>query len=169
MIIIARIIGLFSGTSPYVYIAIILASIATGWTVNGWRLNGKIDRMENERLEAVSSQAERVRLQEKTIQDFTNAIEVDHAKHDREISDAVARYRGLWSSFVRLRDTKNGSGDLSGKAPNSSVSDSQPSEGTIILYQRDYFDILDVATEANRVNELYATCRGWAYKVGRDK
>ena len=87
--------------NPYLLAGALAVGLLTGWTANGWRLNGKIDEMVLEHTQAVlvateKAAAETVRMQKEK----DAAIQKAAAQAQRNKADAVSAR----SERDRLRD-----------------------------------------------------------------
>jgi hypothetical protein len=82
--------------SKYKYIGLILIGLAVGWTINGWRLNSKIDKMVAEHSIAVAEATQKAMEETNRMQrvkDEVIAQANEQAQRNAAAADAARRER----------------------------------------------------------------------------
>lgn len=160
------------GASIYVYMIGAAICFAGGWTVNGWRLGEQIAAEDAAKNKALAGATANARAQDNKANDDTIQTDVNHGKRQTSIEAYAAENKRLRDELVRVRyERGSGAKPVPGKATDPGQCAGQPSPGNILLPKEEYILLLDfsgdLSREADTVNELYATCREWAFKVGR--
>lgn len=94
---------------PYVAAGALAVGLLTGWTANGWRLNGKIDEMVLEHTQAVLVATEQAAAKTQQMQEEKDAaIKKAVIQAQRNMADATAARRerdGLRDDLIASRAT----------------------------------------------------------------
>jgi hypothetical protein len=87
--------------SPYKLAAIVIVGILVGWTINGWRLNAKIDRMVADHSIAVAQATEKAMQDSQRMQEVKDEIV---AKAQKQAQANAAAANSARRERDRLRD-----------------------------------------------------------------
>lgn len=146
-------------------LALVIASSATAWLVQGWRYDARIERMLAEHAQAISEAQSRARAIE---QQMHAQLEIERENHQRDLRETQAALAAARDQSERLRNTIAAERRRATEAARAAGADPRAAAAPWVVLEECRAEYAEVARAADELSARLRLAAGYARAVNAE-